>query len=119
MIATGLRPWGTPGSKTRIALVLAAVLLATALFVAVADSHPDLLALAAGGLLVTAIALREPRLVVPVIILALPLEISKLLFPFFPTREELGGGLPPTSIVDVGRPAILMAAAVRPIRPQQ
>src|SRR4030042_190526 len=49
MIATGLRPWGTPGSKPRIAVVLAAVLLATALFVAVADSHPDLLALAAGG----------------------------------------------------------------------
>src|SRR4030042_548670 len=81
MIATGLRSWGTPGSKTRIALISAPVLLATALFVAVADSHPDLLALAAGALLVTAIALREPRLVVPVIILALPLDISKLLSP--------------------------------------
>jgi putative inorganic carbon (HCO3(-)) transporter len=117
MIATGLRSWGTPGSKTRIALISATVLLATALFVAVADSHPDLLALAAGGLLVTAIALREPRLVVPVIILALPLEISKLLFPFLPTREEIGGGLPPTSIVDVGRLAIVMAAVVWLIRP--
>src|SRR4030042_411296 len=117
MIATGLRSWGTPGSKTRIALISAPVLLATALFVAVARSHPALLALAAGALLVTAIALREPRLVVPVIILALPLEISKLLFPFLPTREEVGGGLPPTSIVDVGRLAIVMAAAVWLIRP--
>src|SRR4030042_3769926 len=99
MIAPGLRSWGTPGSKTRIAVVLAAVLLATALFVAVADSHPDLLALAAGALLVTAIALREPRLVVPVIIPAPPLEISKLLFPFLPTREADGGGLPPPPLV--------------------
>jgi len=117
MIATGVHPRGTLGSRARVALAVAAVLLATALFVAVADSHPDLLALAAAVLLVAAIALREPRLVVPVIILTLPLEISKLLFPFLSTREETGGGLPPTSIVDVGRLAILMAAVVWLIRP--
>jgi len=117
MIATGVHPRGTLGSRSRVALAVAAVLVATALFVAVADSHPDLLALAAGGLLVAAIALREPRLVVPVIILTLPLEISKLLFPFLSTREETGGGLPPTSIVDVGRLAILMAAVVWLVRP--
>jgi O-antigen ligase len=117
MIVPGVRSWGTPWSKTRAAIVVAAVLLATALFVAVADSHPELLALAAGGLLVTAIALNEPRLVVPIIVLTLPLEISKLLFPFLSTREETGGGLPPTSIIDIGRLAILMAAMVWLIRP--
>ena len=117
MIVAGVRSWGPPWSKTRAVVVVAAVLLATALFVAVADSHPDLLALAAGGLLVTAIALNEPRLVVPIIVLTLPLEISKLLFPFLSTREETGGGLPPTSIIDIGRLAILMAAAVWLIRP--
>ncbi len=111
------RPWSPPRGRLSAALALLALLALTAAFVAAVDSHPDLLALSAGGLLVTAVAIREPRLVVPVIILLLPLEISKLLFPFLPTREELGGGLPPTSIVDVGRLAILMAAVVWLIRP--
>jgi O-antigen ligase len=79
--------------------------------------HPPLLALAAGWLLLAAIALREPRLVVPIIVLLLPLEISKLFFPFLSTREETGGGLPPTSIVDVGRLAIVTAGVVWAVNP--
>ena len=49
--------------------------------------------------------------------LALPLEISKLAFPFLQTRTELGGGLGPTSIVDAGRIVVALAFAVWLIRP--
>jgi O-antigen ligase len=80
--------------------------------------HPPLLALAAGFLVLAGVALRAPRLAVPIIILLLPLEISKLLFPFLSTRQELGGGLPPTSIIDVGRLAVVTAALIWALSPR-
>lgn len=61
-------------------------------------------------LLAAGLILANRRLAVPLAILALPLEISKLWFPLLPTRAELGGGLPPTSIIDLGR--LLMALVI-------
>jgi len=68
-------------------------------------------ALAAGA------AFYEPRAVGPLLALSLPLEITKLAFPFLETRAELGGGLPPTSVVDAGRLAVALACAVWLVRP--
>lgn len=79
--------------------------------------HPNLLAGAALAVAALAVLLTEPRFAIPLVILALPLEISKLAFPFLESRRELGGGLGPTSIVDAGRLAIGLAAAAWVLRP--
>ncbi len=63
------------------------------------------------------VMLVEPRLVVPLLTLALPLELSKTWIPFFESRADLGGGLPPTSIVDLGRLAVAGGAVVWLVRP--
>lgn len=72
--------------------------------------RPDFAFALAVFLFATVVALLNRCLTVPLLILALPLEISKLWFPFLPPRGYLGGGLPPTSIVDLGR--LLMALTV-------
>ena len=62
-------------------------------------------------------AFYEQRLIGPLLALALPLEITKLAFPFLETRAELGGGLGATSIVDAGRLVVALAFAVWLVRP--
>lgn len=109
-LAFGLRP----RAAVPVALL---TLVAVAVAVAALAGHPRLLAgaaLAAGAL---ALLLKQPRLAIPVVILALPLEISKLAFPFLESRRELGGGLGSTSIVDAGRVAIGLTALVWLLRP--
>ncbi len=93
--------------------LLAGVGLATgALF-----GQPAMFAVAALAVVAAGIAFYEPRVIGPLLALALPLEISKLAFPFLQTRADLGGGLPPTSIVDAGRLAVGLAGAVWVVRP--
>lgn len=75
----------------------------------------------AGGAAGAGVAFYEPRTIGPMLALALPLEISKLAFPFLQTRSELGGGLGATSIIDAGRLVVALAFAVwllRPARPR-
>lgn len=74
---------------------------------------------AAVGSLAAGVALYEPRTLGPMLALALPLEITKLWFPFLQTRSELGGGLPPTSVVDAGRLVVALAFAVWLLRPMR
>jgi O-antigen ligase len=95
-------------------LVAAVVCAVAALF-----GHPAVMACAAVAGIAAALAFYEPRLIGPLLALALPLEISKLWFPFLQTRAELGGGLPPTSVVDAGRLVIALAFAVWLLRPQR
>jgi O-antigen ligase len=99
------------------AWLVAGVLAATALACAALFSHAAMFAGLAAGSLAAGVALYEPRAIGPLLALALPLEISKLAFPFLQTRSELGGGLDPTSIVDAGRIMVAMAFAVWLIRP--
>ena len=119
-VAEARKPVAPARPRRAATLPLAVLLLAAgvALVIAAAARYPSLLALSAGFLLLGGIAFREPRLAVPIIILLLPLEISKLFFPFLSTRQEVGGGLPPTSIVDVGRVAIVTAGAVWALNPR-
>ncbi|HZP57185.1 MAG TPA: O-antigen ligase family protein [Dehalococcoidia bacterium] len=98
---------------------VAGLLAAVALACAALAGHPALLLLAAAGALGAGIALYEPRAIGPMLALALPLEITKLAFPFLTTRAELGGGVGPTSIVDAGRLVVALAAAVWLVRPQR
>ncbi|MDI6857849.1 MAG: O-antigen ligase family protein [Dehalococcoidia bacterium] len=100
------------------ALAIVVLVGGVAAAVVVGARYPALLALSAGWLVLAAAVFRRPQLAVPVIVLLLPLEISKLFFPFLSTRQELGGGLPPTSIVDVGRLAIVTAGAVWALNPR-
>lgn len=103
-------------------LWLAAGAVAAAAFAGAAlVAHPALFASAAVAAAAAGIALYEPRALGPLLALALPLEISKLAFPFLRTRAELGGGLPPTSVVDATRLVVALAALVwlvRPMRPR-
>ena len=102
-----------PAEAWPAAGLLAAVALATgALF-----GHPAMFALAAVAAVAAGIAFYEPRVIGPMLVLALPLEISKLAVPFLRTRADLGGGLPPTSIVDAGRLVVALACAVWLLRP--
>lgn len=80
------------------------------------DDRSLFLALAVTSL-ATGAALYEPRLIGPMLAVALPLEITKLAFPLFETRAELGGGLPPTSVIDAGRIVVAIAFAVWLLRP--
>ena len=79
------------------------------------ESAPWLVA--GAGCAVAGIAFYEPRTLGPLLVIALPLEITKLAFPILQTRSELGGGLGETSIVDAGRLVIALAFAVWLIRP--
>ena len=79
--------------------------------------HSALFAALAVGSLAAGVAFFEPRTLGPMLALALPLEISKLAFPFLETRADLGGGLGPTSIVDAGRLVVGLAFAVWVVRP--
>ncbi len=99
------------------AWLLAGVAAAAAFGVAALYAHTAALVVAAGGCLAAAVALYEPRAIGPMLALALPLEISKLWLPFLQTRSELGGGLPPTSIIDAGRIVVALAFVVWVIRP--
>ncbi|TAK54505.1 MAG: hypothetical protein EPO22_15340, partial [Dehalococcoidia bacterium] len=83
--------------------------------------HAALFASLAAGSMAAGVAFYEPRALGPLLALALPLEISKLAFPFLETRSELGGGLGATSIVDAGRLVVALAFVawvVRPTRPR-
>jgi O-antigen ligase len=71
------------------------------------------------GSVAAGVALYEPRTLGPMLALALPLEITKLWFPFLQTRSELGGGLPPTSVVDAGRLVVALAFLVWVLRPER
>ena len=92
----------------------AAVCAVAALF-----AHPAVMVCAALACIVAGAAFYEPRLIGPLLAMALPLEISKLWIPFLRTRSELGGGLPPTSVVDAGRLVVALAFAVWVLRPQR
>jgi O-antigen ligase len=98
--------------------LVAGAMAAAAFAVAGLYAHPTVFALAAIASLAAGAAFYEPRLLCPILALALPLEITKLAFPFLQTRSELGGGLSsPTSIVDAGRLVVALAFAVWLIRP--
>lgn len=93
-------------------------LAAGAMFgVAALFGHTAAFAVAGAGCIAAGVAFYEPRTLGPMLVLALPLEITKLWVPFLQTRSELGGGLPPTSIVDAGRIVVALAFAVWLIRP--
>jgi O-antigen ligase len=104
-----------PAEAWLVAGALAAVVFACAAL----TGRPALFACAAVGALAAAVAFYEPRTIGPMLALALPLEISKLAFPFLETRSELGGGLGATSIIDAGRLVVALAFAVWLIRPQR
>ena len=97
---------------------LVAGMLSAAVFgVAALFGHSAAFACAAGASIAAGVALYEPRTIGPMLALALPLEITKLWVPFLQTRSELGGGLPPTSVVDAGRLVVALAFVVWVLRP--
>lgn len=102
-----------PAEAWLVGGVLAAALFASAALY----GHTALFACLAAGALAAGVAFYESRLIGPMLALALPLEISKLAFPFLQTRSELGGGLDPTSVVDAGRLVVALAFAVWLVRP--
>jgi O-antigen ligase len=93
------------------------LLAAVAFAIAALYAHPAMFAVAAVLAIGAGIALYEPRVIGPMLALALPLEISKLAFPFLTTRSELGGGLGPTSVIDAGRLVVAIAVLVWLVRP--
>jgi O-antigen ligase len=111
--APALPPVSLPPESWLVAGVMGAIVCVTAAMV----SQPALWLSAAAGCLAAGAAFYEPRLIGPLLALALPLEITKLAFPFLQTRSELGGGLEATSIVDAGRVVVALAFAVWLIRP--
>ena len=108
------RPLAVPPAE---AWLVAGVLGAAAFGCAALFGHPAMFAGLATGSLAAGVAFYEPRALGPMLALALPLEISKLAFPFLQTRSELGGGLGATSIIDAGRLVVALAFAVWAIRP--
>ena len=102
-----------------VAWPIVGLLAGVALAIAALYAHPAIFAMAAVFAIAAGLALYEPRLIGPMLALALPLEISKLAFPVLETRSELGGGLGPTSIVDAGRIMVAVAFAVWLIRPRR
>ena len=99
------------------AWLVAGVLGAAVFGVAALYGHAAAFGCAAAGSLAAGVAFYEPRAIGPMLALALPLEITKLWVPFLQTRSELGGGLPPTSVVDAGRLVVALAFAVWVLRP--
>jgi O-antigen ligase len=116
--------WAAPRALPAIAAeawLIAGVIGAAVFGIAALYGHPAEFACAAVASAAAGVAFYEPRAIGPMLALALPLEITKLWFPFLQTRSELGGGLPPTSIVDAGRLVVALAFAVwllRPTRPR-
>ncbi len=96
---------------------MAGVLAAAVFGCAALFGHAALFAALAAGSLAAGVAFYEPRALGPLLVLALPLEISKLAFPFLETRSELGGGLGATSIVDAGRLVVALAFVLWLVRP--
>lgn len=99
------------------AWLVAGALVAVVCLTAATVSQPALWLTAAVGCLAAGAAFYEQRFIGPLLALALPLEITKLAFPFLETRAELGGGLEATSIIDAGRLVVALAFAVWLIRP--
>ncbi len=97
----------------------AGLLAAVALGIAGLYAHPAMFAMAAVCAAAAGVALYEPRVIAPMLALALPIEISKLAFPFLLTRADLGGGLPPTSVVDAGRLVVAIAFVVWLVNPRR
>ena len=102
-----------PAEAWPLAGMLGAVACAV---LALGGDAPMFLLLAVASLALGA-ALYEPRLIGPMLAVALPLEITKLAFPFLQTRADLGGGLPPTSVIDAGRIVFAIALVVWLVRP--
>ena len=109
-------PRALPVAPAEVWLV-AGVLGAAVFGVAALYGHAAAFGCAAAGSLAAGVAFYEPRAIGPMLALALPLEITKLWVPFLQTRSELGGGLPPTSVVDAGRLVVALAFAVWVLRP--
>jgi O-antigen ligase len=109
-------PRGLPAVPAEAWLV-AGVLGAAVFGVAALYGNAAAFGCAAAGSLAAGVAFYEPRSIGPMLALALPLEITKLWVPFLQTRSELGGGLPPTSVVDAGRLVVALAFAVWVLRP--
>lgn len=106
-----------PRSRRLPPAAVAPALVLVALAALALSPWPQALAGLALALALLAVLLAEPRLAIPLVVLALPLEISKLAFPVLESRRELGGGLGSTSIVDAGRLAITAVALVWLLRP--
>ncbi len=126
MSAWRLRVRGSPRPRAVLPLpaevwLVAGVLGAAVFGIAALYGHAAAFGCAAAGSVAAGVAFYEPRAIGPLLALALPLEITKLWVPFLQTRSELGGGLPPTSVVDAGRLVVALAFAVwvlRPTRPR-
>ncbi len=97
--------------------LVAGLLGAVACAVAALFGSPAAWSFAAIGSLAAGVCFYEQRLIGPLLVVALPLEITKLAFPFLQTRSELGGGLGETSIIDAGRLVVALAFAIWLIRP--
>jgi O-antigen ligase len=103
------------------AWLVAGVLGAAVFGIAALYGHAAAFGCAAAASVAAGLAFYEPRAIGPLLALALPLEITKLWVPFLQTRLELGGGLPPTSVIDAGRLVVALAFVVwvlRPARPR-
>jgi|CXWL01.1.fsa_nt_gi O-antigen ligase len=99
------------------AWLIAGLLGAVAFAVAALFVSPLACIFAAAASLAAGACFYEQRLLGPLLAVALPLEITKLAFPFLQTRSELGGGIGETSIVDAGRLVVALAFAIWLIRP--
>ncbi len=99
------------GTLPRLGIMLLALGL-----VAILHNQPLALSSLAFGLAALAAALFDRRLVVPMVVLALPLEITKELFPFLYASESATSPDLRVSIVDFGRLAILFAALLWVVR---
>ena len=89
----------------------ATLALLTLALVALLYDQPLALSLLAIGLVVLVAMSVDRRVVVPIIVLALPLEISKELFPFLQTSASTTSPTLQVSIIDFGRLAVFAAAA--------
>src|SRR5688500_16958725 len=79
------------------------LIAAIAVVVAASGDRAFLLIAGAVGLSIVAAIWMDRRLAVPLIILTLPLEISKEIFPFLPTSQVWETAGSRISILDVGR----------------
>lgn len=67
---------------------------------------------AAFGMAALAVIFYDRRLAIPIVIISLPLEISKEIFPFLPTSKDWATYGNRISIIDIGRLAILLVSFV-------
>ncbi len=108
MISYWSRRIATPQSLPWHYVLMAAV--ASAIVIS-GDSSLYLLG-AAVGLAIIAIIWFDQRLAIPLVILSLPLEISKEIFPFLPTSGLWATEGSRISIIDIGRITILLVAFI-------